>query len=219
LKKKKKKATHTDVFFATHAAKPPSVIFCRHGFSDTRMAESHSSAVSSAFATFFTFPLAECSAVSVDASVSNALVGFGLVVVASVGICTALNLQKLVHLRSYDRETGLQRVHFTRVPLWWAAVFGNALSELVNLAALGYAPATLVAPLGCLCVVFNSLTAVFCLGEPFFKRDLVGLALISAGVGFIVSSQVRVTYESLQAACVGCGSSGSNPGSDPGIAL
>jgi len=95
-----------------------------------------------------------------------------------------------VHNRNYDPVTGRQSIHFTRIPLWWAAVIANGLSELVNLAALGFAPATLVAPLGCLSVVFNAFTAVFWLREPFFKRDLLGLALISAGVSCIVMGQV-----------------------------
>ena len=80
-----------------------------------------------------------------------------------------------------------------------AAATPNARSclaqELVNLAALGFAPATLVAPLGCLSVVFNAFTAVFWLREPFFKRDLLGLALISAGVSCIVMGQVGAVGE------------------------
>lgn len=49
-----------------------------------------------------------------------------------------------------DPVTELPRKHFTRLPLWWVAVAANGCSELMNLAALGFAPATLVAPLGCL---------------------------------------------------------------------
>lgn len=138
---------------------------------------------------FFQLAMPQCSAKPINESISNVVIGLVLVVVASLGICLALYVQKVVHLRS-DPETGLERIHFTRVPLWWAGVLGNAVSELVNLAALGFAPATLVAPLGCLCVVFNALTAVFWLGEPFFKRDLAGLLLISLGVGIVVLSQV-----------------------------
>lgn len=145
---------------------------------------------------FFQLAMPQCSAKPINESISNVVIGLVLVVVASLGICLALYVQKVVHLRS-DPETGLERIHFTRVPLWWAGVLGNAVSELVNLAALGFAPATLVAPLGCLCVVFNALTAVFWLGEPFFKRDLAGLLLISLGVGIVVLSQVRSPVEPL----------------------
>lgn len=141
---------------------------------------------------FFNIPVPACSAAKLQlGAASDSLIGFGLVVVASAGICVALNVQKLVHLRTYDPVTRTQTMHFTKVPLWWAGVLGNAVFELMNLAALAFAPATLVAPLGCLCVVFNSLTAVFWLKEPFFKHDLIGLILISVGVGFIVSSQAR----------------------------
>ncbi len=120
----------------------------------------------------------------------NMLIGFGLVVIASAGICLALNLQKLVHLANVDPATGRQRVHFTKLPKWWVGALLNGASELVNLAALGFAPATLIVPLGCLTVLMNSLTAVFWLKEPFLRRDLWGLLLVSVGVACVVSSQV-----------------------------
>ena len=95
--------------------------------------------------------LARCTSAS-GAPLRDLLIGFGLVVFASAGICLSLNLQKLVHMRNADPQTNQPRVHFTRLPLWWVAVVGNGISELVNLAALGFAPATLVGPLGCLTV-------------------------------------------------------------------
>jgi len=113
-----------------------------------------------------------------------------LVILASAGICAALNLQKLVHVRNQDPHTGAPRTHFMALPLWWIAVLANTLSELINLAALGFAPATLVTPLGCLTVVFNALASVLWLGEPFFLRDILGILLIFAGVAFVVLSQL-----------------------------
>ena len=133
--------------------------------------------------------LARCTAAS-GAPLRDLLIGFGLVVLASAGICLSLNLQKLVHMRNADpRNNNEPRVHFTRLPLWWVAVVGNGIFELVNLAALGFAPATLVGPLGCLTVVFNSLTAVFWLREPFLRADLFGIFFIAAGTLCVVGSQ------------------------------
>ena len=134
--------------------------------------------------------LPQCQSINESSSLRDTLIGFGLVVLASAGICAALNLQKLVHMRNQDPVTGDPRVHFAKLPLWWAGMILNTVSELVNLAALGFAPATLVTPLGCMTVAFNSVTSVIFLGEPFLKRDLLGILLLCAGVAAVVMSQV-----------------------------
>ena len=122
--------------------------------------------------------------------VKNDLIGFALVIFASTGICISLNLQRLVHTRNADSQTGQPIKNFTELPLWWAAIVLNTSSELLNLAALGYAPATLVTPLGCLTVVFNALSSVLWLGEPFFGRDVFGIILIWCGVVCVVWAQI-----------------------------
>ncbi|KAL1522926.1 hypothetical protein AB1Y20_017891 [Prymnesium parvum] len=124
-----------------------------------------------------------------EQQLQDELVGFVLVVGASLGICAALNIQKYVHTRNVDPATGCARRSFLRIPLWWGGMVLNTASELANLAALGYAPAALVTPLGCLTVVFNSLSSNLLLGEPCFRRDLLGIALICAGVTCVVFSQ------------------------------
>lgn len=118
------------------------------------------------------------------------LIGFALTFVASLGICACLNIQKMVHVRNVNPVTGQPNKSFFSLPLWWVGSIGNAVAELLNLAALGYAPATLVTPLGCLTVVFNCITSALCLGEQFFKRDLLGIFFIGAGVLCVVWSQV-----------------------------
>ena len=60
------------------------------------------------------------------------LIGFALVVAASVGICVSLNLQRLVHTQNRDPETGEPRVNFTSLSTWWWAIILNTLSELVR---------------------------------------------------------------------------------------
>jgi len=39
-------------------------------------------------------------------------------------------------------------------------------------------------------VVYNSLTSVFWLGEPYLRRDILGVILIFGGVAFVVASQL-----------------------------
>merc|ERR1712138_355968 len=114
-------------------------------------------------------PLAACGSADLHTDQLHMIIAFFIVVVASAGICASVNLQKLVHVRN-EGPDGQPLKHFTQIPLWWVAMIANTLSELFNLAALGFAPATLVAPLACLTVLFNSLTAVFWLGEPFLRR-------------------------------------------------
>ena len=118
------------------------------------------------------------------------MIGFGLVFCASAGICVSLNLQKLVHVKNTDPFTGQPVVNFTALPMWWVGTLLNVLSEILNLAALGYAPATLVTPLGCLTVVFNAIASVVVLNEPFFTQDAFGIFLIFVGVICVVWSQV-----------------------------
>ena len=65
-------------------------------------------------------------------NVRSDLIGFGLVFTASMGICVSLNIQKLVHMRNTNVVTGQPEVAFVKLPVWWAGVLLNALSELVR---------------------------------------------------------------------------------------
>eukprot|EP00966_Prymnesium_polylepis_P112592 2604751-Prymnesium_polylepis.1 len=62
----------------------------------------------------------------------NELIGFGLVVCASAGICAALNIQKYVHTSNIDPMTGEAKVNFVRLPLWWGGILLNTAAELVR---------------------------------------------------------------------------------------
>ena len=131
------------------------------------------------------------------------MIGFALVFSASLGICAALNLQKFSHVRNTSAVTGQPEASFLTLPMWWAGVILNIVSEILNLAALGYAPATLVTPLGCLTVVFNAIANPFLYNEPFLKRDMLGMFFIFVGVVLCVGSQIGapsppITPESLR---------------------
>ena len=75
----------------------------------------------------------------------------------------------------------------------------NALGELGNLLALGFAPASVVTPVGAVGVVFNAVFASLFLKEPFRKIDLVGLLLIVTGIVVVVlcskESNVQLTVQ------------------------
>ena len=63
----------------------------------------------------------------------------------------------------------------------------NIFGELGNMLAYGYAPVSLVAPVGSVGVFVNEIVAVLLLKEPFRKRDGLGLFGIVAGVLLIIS--------------------------------
>ena len=62
----------------------------------------------------------------------------------------------------------------------------NIFGELGNLLAYGFAPASLVAPVGCVGVFANEIIAVVFLKEPFRKQDVVGLVGVIIGVILII---------------------------------
>nr|KAF6405366.1 NIPA like domain containing 2 [Rousettus aegyptiacus] len=82
------------------------------------------------------------------------LFGVLLAILGNLVISISLNIQKYSHLQSAHRERPRP---FFRSVLWWAGLVLMALGETGNFAAYGFAPITLIAPLGCMSVT----------GEPF----------------------------------------------------
>ena len=96
-------------------------------------------------------------------------------------IAVSMNVQKYAHNRNQDAK-GEPIKHFFKLPLWWAGILMNVFGELGNMFAYGFAPVSLVAPVGSVGVFVNEVIAVTCLGEPFRKRDGIGLLGVVAGV-------------------------------------
>ena len=63
---------------------------------------------------------------------------------------THVCVQKYTHVKNSRREV---QHHYTRDPLWWLGLFLMALGEVGNFTAYGFAPASLVAPLGTTTVI------------------------------------------------------------------
>ena len=68
-------------------------------------------------------------------------------------------LQKFVHLRNVERDV---QVHYTREVMWWLGMLLMAVGELFNFMAYGFAPASVVAPLGTTTVVGQFISFNFC---------------------------------------------------------
>ena len=104
------------------------------------------------------------------------VVGLLLAVLSNVIIAGALNLQKIAGLQAKDE--GLE---FHKSRRWWAAVVLMCVGEFGNFTAYAFAPATLVAPLGAVSVVANSIISSLLGLEAFRVQDIVGTALVVCG--------------------------------------
>ncbi|KAF8314714.1 DUF803-domain-containing protein [Clavulina sp. PMI_390] len=90
---------------------------------------------------------------------------------------------------------------YLKSKLWW---FGFALmniGEIGNFLSYGFAPASLVAPLGAFALIANCFFAPLMLKEKFQKLDLLGLALCIVGIITIViggkTSDIRLDPDGL----------------------
>ena len=55
-----------------------------------------------------------------------------------------------------EAKAEIDREHYTRNPLWWLGLALMVLGEVGNFSAYGFAPASLVAPLGTTTVIGES---------------------------------------------------------------
>ncbi|XP_036731704.2 NIPA-like protein 2 isoform X2 [Manis pentadactyla] len=82
------------------------------------------------------------------------LFGVLLAILGNLVISVSLNIQKYSHLHLVHQEH--QRPFFRSV-LWWGGILLMAVGETGNFAAYGFAPITLIAPLGCMSVTGMTL--------------------------------------------------------------
>jgi hypothetical protein len=130
------------------------------------------------------------------------VVGLLLAVVSNVIIAGALNLQKIAGLQAKDE--GLE---FHKSRRWWAAVVLMCVGEFGNFTAYAFAPATLVAPLGAVSVVANSVISSLLGLEAFRFQDVVGTALVVCGgcvlVLFAPSGEANFSLQELESYLLG----------------
>lgn len=85
------------------------------------------------------------------------------------------------------------KVSYLRSPIWWLGILLMTGGELCNFVSYGFAPASLVAPLGTVALISNCAVAPLLLGEQFFKSDIIGVVLAILGTITIVLSTPRST--------------------------
>ena len=77
----------------------------------------------------------------------------------------SLNIQKFAHMK--NEALGENRKPYHKIPLWWCGMAVNAVGEIGNLVAYGYAEATVVTPIGAVGVIFSAIIATYLLKEKF----------------------------------------------------
>ena len=120
-----------------------------------------------------------------EVSASGFVTGVILSIVADIIIAVSLNIQKYAHNANMD-SAGEPIKPFYTIPTWWAGMLLNIGGELGNMFAYGFAPASVVAPVGSVGVVANAVIAVTWLKEPFRGRDGVGLVAVITGVVLVI---------------------------------
>lgn len=77
---------------------------------------------------------------------------------------------------------------YLKSPYWWLGQVLITLGEMGNFLAYGFAPASIVSPLGVVALISNCIIAPFLFHEKFRQRDLWGLVIAVAGVVTVVLS-------------------------------
>ncbi|KAG5301074.1 DUF803 domain-containing protein [Histoplasma ohiense] len=81
-----------------------------------------------------------------------------------------------------------ERTSYLKSPYWWTGIILMTIGEAGNFLAYGFAPASIVSPLGVVALISNCLIAPFMLKETFRQRDLLGVLVSIAGAVTIVLS-------------------------------
>ncbi|KAF3482475.1 non-imprinted in Prader-Willi/Angelman syndrome region protein 1 [Arthroderma uncinatum] len=90
---------------------------------------------------------------------------------------------------SFEKSTaGIDRKSYLRSSYWWCGIVLMTVGEAGNFLAYGFAPASIVSPLGVVALVSNCLIAPFLLKERFRQRDFLGVVIAIAGAVIVVLS-------------------------------
>ncbi|KAJ5833615.1 hypothetical protein N7474_001926 [Penicillium riverlandense] len=92
--------------------------------------------------------------------------------------------------RPGDKKTARadSKKNYLRSPYWWAGLVLMCLGETGNFLAYGFAPASIVSPLGVVALISNCIIAPCLLKEKFRQRDFWGVLVAIAGAVVVVLS-------------------------------
>lgn len=87
-----------------------------------------------------------------------------------------------------SRDGADGRKSYLKSPYWWVGIVLMVICEMGNFMAYGFAPASIVSPLGVVALISNCIIAPCLLKEKFRKRDLWGVLISVAGAVVVVLS-------------------------------
>ncbi|KAJ5099855.1 hypothetical protein N7532_006856 [Penicillium argentinense] len=91
--------------------------------------------------------------------------------------------------RPGDKDEGFgDRKSYLQSPYWWVGIILMCLGETGNFMAYGFAPASIVSPLGVVALISNCVIAPCLLKEKFRQRDFWGVLISIAGAVVVVLS-------------------------------
>ncbi|KAL9103961.1 MAG: hypothetical protein Q9187_008951, partial [Circinaria calcarea] len=90
--------------------------------------------------------------------------------------------------QSEKQDPNMQNTPYLRSAYWWAGILLMTVGEAGNFLAYGFAPASIVSPLGVVALVSNCIIAPCLLKERFRQRDFWGVAIAVAGAVTVVLS-------------------------------
>jgi hypothetical protein len=85
-------------------------------------------------------------------------------------------------------EEAYKQQSYLKSPYWWFGIILMTVGEAGNFLAYGFAPASIVSPLGVVALISNCIIAPFMLKEPFRKRDALGVIIAVGGAVTVVLS-------------------------------
>ena len=77
---------------------------------------------------------------------------------------------------------------YLKSPIWWLGIALMTVGEAGNFLAYGFAPASIVSPMGVVALVSNCMIAPLLLGEKFRWRDALGVVIAVGGCVIVVLS-------------------------------
>ncbi|KAE8359107.1 magnesium transporter NIPA-domain-containing protein [Aspergillus caelatus] len=86
------------------------------------------------------------------------------------------------------RPGDLRRKSYLRSPYWWVGIVLMCVGEIGNFMAYGFAPASIVSPLGVVALISNCVIAPIMLKEKFRGRDFWGVVVAVTGAVVVVLS-------------------------------
>ena len=87
-----------------------------------------------------------------------------------------------------DADNPRKEKSYLKSPIWWLGITMMTFGEAGNFLAYGFAPASIVSPLGVVALISNCLIAPWLLHERFRWRDGVGVIIAVAGCVTVVMS-------------------------------